>query len=176
MECYESEARKFPHPRSPEALRARPHAGVASSDARRRRHSSWCVRFVCIGLSMAARNQDSASGLSALTHPVYVIAEVSANHHQDLSEAVKIIRRGEGSRRRRRKAANLHAGHHDDCLRSSEFRVAGTSGMAATCTNFTARPTRRGSGSPAEEGWRMIWGSICSPRRSTQRRSIFWRR
>ncbi len=40
MQSYESEARPFPHPRSPEALRRRHCAGVARSESAQQKHSS----------------------------------------------------------------------------------------------------------------------------------------
>ena len=43
LACYEGEGRPFPHPRSPEALRAMRSIGEAWRGARRRKPSNWCA-------------------------------------------------------------------------------------------------------------------------------------
>ena len=79
--------------------------------------------------------------------PVYVIAEVSANHHQDFEQAVNIIRAAKDAGADAIKLQTYTARHDDDCLQTGpSSALKERSGTGATCTNFTARPTRRGSG------------------------------
>ena len=80
--------------------------------------------------------------------PVYVVAEISANHHQDFEQAVNLIR---AARDAGADAVKLQtytpdtitiAGDHE------EVRIGGgTLWTDATCTSFMARPTRPGPGS-----------------------------
>jgi len=91
MECYESEARAFPHPRSPEALRA-----IATRWGERGRMcGSRSVRTGAIHSSTSRLIMPARITIGRRTIgpelPAYIVAEVSANHHQKFDEAVKII-------------------------------------------------------------------------------------
>ena len=53
--------------------------------------------------------------------PVYIIAEISANHNQSYDEAVKLIHAAKESRRGCRQAADLHTRHHNHRLQERAF-------------------------------------------------------
>ena len=81
---------------------------------------------------------------------VYIVAEMSANHHQDFDQAVKIIQAAKDAGA---DAVKLQTYTPDtitiDC-HNDYFRIKGdASGTAATSTTSTRRPTRPGSGSPS---------------------------
>ena len=87
MGCYQTEMREFPHPRSTETLRAAAMRwGSVREPARKASISCWT--------RSAFRDGDHThSGPSHRERfSVYVIAEVSANHHQSFEVAEKIIR------------------------------------------------------------------------------------
>ncbi len=53
--------------------------------------------------------------------PVYVIAEMSANHGQDFEQAVQIIRAAAAAGADSDQAANLHTGYDYDPIRQAIF-------------------------------------------------------
>ncbi len=74
-------------------------------------------------------------------HPVYVIAELSANHGHELSRAIELVARRGVVRCRRGQAPDLHARRHD--ARRRPTRVQGR-GRHAVGRPHAARPLRRG--------------------------------
>ena len=81
-------------------------------------------------------------------HPVFVIAELSANHSGDYERAADLVRERGGGRSRRGQAPDLHARHDDDLVRpspTSSVPAREPSGRAALRTS-TTRQRRPGSG------------------------------
>jgi hypothetical protein len=81
-------------------------------------------------------------------HPVYIVAELSANHRQDYDEAVRLIH---AAREAGADAVKLQTYTPDtmtiDC--NSELFVTGKDrcGRIDPCTNYIKRPTCLGNGS-----------------------------
>lgn len=80
--------------------------------------------------------------------PVYVIAEISANHHQDFDTALKIIHAAKDAGADAIKLQTYTADTITLASNREYFRVGGgRSGMGEIYMTFTPRPIRRGIGS-----------------------------
>ena len=83
-------------------------------------------------------------------NPVYIVAELSANHNQDYDQAVRIIH---AAKEAGADAVKLQTYTPDTitirCDREYFKIGGGRFGMAAPYTISTAKPTRPGNGSPS---------------------------
>ena len=91
LACYDSETRQFPHPRSPEALRAIAArwgsvAGCQAAEAFELVRSMRPEGHRVVNSHIQIGERRVGPGA-----PVYVVAELSANHNQDFDQAVRII-------------------------------------------------------------------------------------
>ena len=81
-------------------------------------------------------------------HPVYVVAELSANHNQDFDQAVRIIQAAKQAGVDAIKLQTYTPIRSPSPAIARNFAsAAAQSGMAATCTIYTAKPTPHGNGS-----------------------------
>ena len=82
--------------------------------------------------------------------PVYIVAEMSANHHQDFEQAVRIIKAAKDAGA---DAIKLQTYTPDtitiDCANASSGSGLELSGKGKIFTDSTAKPIRRGNGNPS---------------------------
>ncbi len=80
-------------------------------------------------------------------YPVYIVAELSANHRQSYDEALKLV---EAAKKAGADAVKLQTYTPDtitiDCD-SELFRITAGCGRGAPCMSFTPKPICPGSGS-----------------------------
>jgi len=103
--------------------------------------------------------------------PVYVIAEVSANHNQNFDQAVHIVQAAGQAGADAIKLQTYTADTMTIACDGEYFRIRG--GTGAPSTIFTRRLTPLGIGSQSLSESRMIWEWICSPVHSTPPLWIF---
>jgi sialic acid synthase SpsE len=87
-------------------------------------------------------------------NPVYIVAEMSANHGQDFSQAVKLL---EAAKEAGADAIKLQTYTPDtltiNCEAPYFASAAAPSGTARPFMPFTGKPTPPGSGSPGSRPW-----------------------
>jgi hypothetical protein len=107
-------------------------------------------------------------------YPVYIVAEMSANHGQDFEQAVKII---EAAKEAGADAIKIQTYTPDTLTincNNEYFQIGkGRFGKAGIFMIFTAKLTPLGIGNPNSRRSPINWGWTYSRRHSMKRRLIF---
>jgi pseudaminic acid synthase len=89
--------------------------------------SNWCARFDSTGIEKLVSSQIKIAGRTiGGGHPVYLIAEVSANHHGDFEQAAKIIHAAKDAGADAIKLQTYTADTMTIASGRPEFRIQGT--------------------------------------------------